>query len=201
MILHVILRGRAHPPIIVVDTEGAILGRESQSCAALQLRCWADHSGRGSSGRIRVVPQSASSLQKVVLVYVYSEWCVLKQSSGIHSEHISSCPIAIRSLCSDTKRAVNARNRQRLVSPRERSLIACRVGCSTLLRVSVSFRTVIISSLHHKERVLRSLRVQYLHCVRFWALARVEFAVHRAQMHRFLVETVMGRRCNRRQVA
>ena len=196
MILHVILRGRAHPPTIVVDTKSAILGRESQSCAALQLRRRADHSGWSSSGRIRIVPQSASSLQKVVLVYVYREWCVLKQSSGVHSEHVGSCPITIRSLRSDAKRAVDPAYRKRLVSPRERSLVAGRVGCGTLFGVSVSLRTVIISS--HEERLLRSLRVQYLHCVRFWALAGVELAVHGAQMHRFLVETVMGRRSNRR---
>ena len=193
MILHVILCWRASPPSIVVDTEGTILGREPQSCATLQLCCRADHRRHSR----RIIPQSASSLQKVVLVYVYGEWCVLKQSGGIHSEHVVSLPITTRSLRSDGKLVFDATNRKRLVSPRKRSLIARRVG-STLLRVSVSIRTVISSSLHHEERVLRSLRVQYLPCVRFGALTRVEFAVHRAQMHRLLVETVMGRRSNRR---
>ena len=197
MIFHVILSWWAYPSTIVVDTESAILGRESQSCAALQLRCRANHGRSRSSRRIRVVPQCASSLQKVVLVYVYGEWCVLKQSGGIHSEHVSSCSITIRSLCSDGKLVVDATNWKRLVSPRKRSLIACRVGGSTLFRVSVSFRTVIISGVHHEERVLRSLRVQHLHCVRFRALAGVEFAVHRAQMHRLFVETVVGRRSDR----
>ena len=194
MILQVILCRRADPPTIVVDTEGTILGLEPQSCATLQLCCRADHRRHSR----RIIPQSASSLQKVVLVYVYGEWCVLEQSGGIHSEHVTSLPITTRSLRSDGKLVFDATNRKRLVSPRKRSLIACRVGCSTLLRVSVSIRTVISTSLHHEERVLRSLRVQYLPCVRFGALTGVELAVHRAQVHRFLVETVMGRRSNRR---
>ena len=198
MILHVILSWRAHPPTIVVDTEGAILGRESQSSTALQLRCGADHRRPRSSRAIRIVPKSASSLQKVVLVYVYGERSVLKQSSGIHSEHVTSCPITIRSLSSGGKLVVDATNRKRLVSPRKRSLIPCRVGCSSLFTVSVSVRTIIISRVSHEERVLRSLRVQYLHCVRFGAFAGVQFAIHRAQMYRFLVETVVGRRSDRR---
>ena len=179
MFLHVILCWRADPPTIVVDTKGTILGREPQSCATLQLCCRADHRRHSR----RIIPQSASSLQKVVLVYVYGEWCVLKQSGGIHSEHVSSLPITTRSLSSEGKLVFNATDRKRLVSPRKRSLIARRVGCSTLLRVSVSIRTVISSSLHPEERVLGSLRVQYVPCVRFRALTRVELAVHGAQMH------------------